>query len=92
MKVRPNFKTFKTCRSYSIAFQQAMEASSVISWAANFTTGFCLPSTTHLPVSHLFKLTLILAADSNGVLIADFQPGKWNFLAIEHEKPFLARA
>ena len=35
------------------------------------------------------------SADSNGVLIADFSataPGKWNFLAIEHEKPFLARA
>jgi hypothetical protein len=24
--------------------------------------------------------------------MAEFTPGKWNFLAIEHEKPFLARA
>ena len=30
--------------------------------------------------------------ESNGVLIADFAPNKWHFLAIEHEKPFLARA
>ena len=30
--------------------------------------------------------------DSNGIPIGDFQPNRWNFLAIEHDKPFLARA
>jgi hypothetical protein len=30
--------------------------------------------------------------DSNGIAIAEFAPNKWNYLAIEHEKPFLARA
>jgi hypothetical protein len=31
-------------------------------------------------------------SDSNGVAIAEFPPDKWNYIAIEHEKPFLARA
>ena len=35
---------------------------------------------------------LIAATESNGVLIGDFAPGKWNFLGLEHDKPFLARA
>jgi hypothetical protein len=30
--------------------------------------------------------------DSNGFLVSEFQTGKWNYLAIEHDKPFLARA
>ena len=29
---------------------------------------------------------------SNGVLIAEFTPGKWNYLALEHDKPFISRA
>ena len=33
-----------------------------------------------------------LAVDSNGVLIGDFNPGKWYFLGLEHDKPFLSRA
>jgi hypothetical protein len=32
-----------------------------------------------------------LAADSNGVLIHEFEPKKWYFLGIEHDKPFLSR-
>lgn len=32
-------------------------------------------------------------ADSNGILVAELtMTNKWNYLAIEHEKPFLARA
>jgi hypothetical protein len=30
--------------------------------------------------------------DSNGILIQEFTSDRWNFLAIEHDKPFLARA
>jgi hypothetical protein len=29
---------------------------------------------------------------SNGVQIGEFTPGKWYFLAIEHDAPYLARA
>lgn len=32
------------------------------------------------------------SSDSNGVEIAEFQPDRWNYLAIEHEKPFISRA
>ncbi len=30
--------------------------------------------------------------DSNGFLVSEFQANKWYYLAIEHDKPFLARA
>lgn len=30
--------------------------------------------------------------DSNGFLVSEFVPGKWNYLAIEHDKPFVSRA
>jgi hypothetical protein len=30
--------------------------------------------------------------ESNGFLVSEFVPGRWNFLAIEHDKPYLARA
>jgi len=30
--------------------------------------------------------------DSNGFLISEFAADKWNYLALEHDKPFLARA
>ena len=34
----------------------------------------------------------LLAVDSNGVKISEFTPGKWYFLGLEHQKPYLARA
>ena len=34
----------------------------------------------------------LIALESNGVLISEFTPGKWNFLGLEHDKPYLARA
>jgi hypothetical protein len=30
--------------------------------------------------------------NSNGVLIGEFEPRKWYFLGIEHDKPFISRA
>ena len=41
-----------------------------------------LPPTAYVPPT----------TDSNGVLISDFQPEKWNYIGIEHDKPLLARA
>ena len=46
------------------------------------------------PILHPVSLKLInhdVAIESNGVLIGDFQPKKWYFLAIDHEKPFMTR-
>lgn len=31
-------------------------------------------------------------AESNGFLVSEFVPDKWHYLAIEHDKPFVARA
>ena len=31
-------------------------------------------------------------ADSNGVKVAEIQPDQWNLFAIQHDKPYLARA
>ena len=33
-----------------------------------------------------------LDQESNGVYIFEFQPDKWYFLGIEHEKPYLSKA
>lgn len=37
------------------------------------------------------SLSYILAVESNGILIGEFLPKRWYFLATEHEKPSFTR-
>ena len=61
-------------------------------------TSFIIGYYHQIVINHLVSITKIsnnlflLAVDSNGVLIGDFTPGKWYFLGLEHDKPFMTRA
>lgn len=67
-----------------------MEALSATLMVGNFSIEYYW-SLTNCLVSEIIEINSI-ANESNGVQIGDeFVPRKWYFLALEHDKPYLAR-
>lgn len=83
------------CQFSLTVLQMVSAALSATLTKTNYSTGFCLLSTTNHPVSNLICLPNFRpfsAVESNGVQISEFIPGKWFFLGLAHDKPSLARA
>lgn len=78
------------CQFYSIAIHKDLEDLNVILIKENCTIEYCQRTILN-QVIYINYLSLFVAIESNGVLIGEFQPKKWYFLGIEHDKPYIHR-
>lgn len=90
--MKTSYKTIEICQYFSMSFMKEAEGLSAISTEDSFTTEFLERNIQHQVRHSFINFIYFIAVESNGILLGEFQPRKWYFLATEHERPSFTRS